>query len=83
LGRKKETQLKIMNNRLTNFIEKVNLFVGHFKAAGLTLGFHAKFFETHFFSGYAAQRGLWPSRSTRVRDHTQRRATVGRTPMDE
>jgi hypothetical protein len=30
-----------------------------------------------------AQRGLWPPRTTRFRDHTQRRATVGRTPLDE
>jgi hypothetical protein len=34
------------------------------------------------FSGSEAQRGLWP-RITRFRDHTQRRATVGRTPLDE
>jgi hypothetical protein len=31
-----------------------------------------------FFSGYAAERGLWPPRTTSLRDHTQRRATVGR-----
>jgi hypothetical protein len=35
------------------------------------------------FSGSAAQRGLWPPRHTRFLDHTQRRATVGRTPLDE
>jgi hypothetical protein len=35
------------------------------------------------FSGSAAQRGLWLSRITRFRDHTQRLATVGRTPQDE
>jgi hypothetical protein len=35
------------------------------------------------FSGFAAQRGLWPPRFTRFLDHTQRRATVGRTPLDE
>jgi hypothetical protein len=34
-------------------------------------------------SGSAAQRGLWPPRITRFRDHTPRRATVGRTPLDE
>jgi hypothetical protein len=33
------------------------------------------------FSGYAAQRGLWPTRHTRFLDHTQRRATVGGTPF--
>jgi hypothetical protein len=33
-------------------------------------------------SGSAAQRGLWPSRS-RGYLITQRRATVGRTPLDE
>jgi hypothetical protein len=35
------------------------------------------------FSGSAAQRGLWPPRTTRFRDYTQRRATVGRTPLDK
>jgi hypothetical protein len=34
------------------------------------------------FSGSAAHRGQWP-RITRSLDHTQRRATVGRTPLDE
>jgi hypothetical protein len=33
--------------------------------------------------GSAAQRGLWPPRFTRFLDHTQRRATVGRTPLHE
>jgi hypothetical protein len=36
-----------------------------------------------YFSGSASHRGLWPPRSTRFRDHTQRRATLGRTPLDE
>jgi hypothetical protein len=36
-----------------------------------------------FFSGSAAQRGLWFPRFTRLLDHTQRRSTVGRTPLDE
>jgi hypothetical protein len=35
------------------------------------------------FSGSAAQRGLWLCSFTRFLDHTQRRATVGRTPLDE
>jgi hypothetical protein len=35
------------------------------------------------FSGSAAQRGLWPPRSRGFRDHTPRRATVCRTPLDE
>jgi hypothetical protein len=35
------------------------------------------------FSGSAAQRGLWPARFTRLLDHTHRRSTVGRTPLDE
>jgi hypothetical protein len=35
------------------------------------------------FSGSAAQRELWPSRFTRFLDHTQRRPTVGKTPLDE
>jgi hypothetical protein len=33
--------------------------------------------------GYAAQRGLWPPRIMRFLDHTQRHATVGRTPLDQ
>jgi hypothetical protein len=38
----------------------------------------------HFFSsGSAAQRRLWPSCTMRFRDHTQRCATVSRTPLDE
>jgi hypothetical protein len=32
--------------------------------------------------GSAAQRGLWPPRTTRFLDHT-RNVTVGRTPLDE
>jgi hypothetical protein len=35
------------------------------------------------FSSSAAQRGLWPPRFTRFLHHTQRRATFGRTPLDE
>jgi hypothetical protein len=35
-----------------------------------------------FFSGSAAQRGLWPPRHTRFRNYI-RHATVGRTPLDE
>jgi hypothetical protein len=35
------------------------------------------------FSGSVAQRGLWPPRTTRFLDHTQRRTTVGRNPLDE
>jgi hypothetical protein len=34
-------------------------------------------------SGCAAQRGLWPPHHTRFHDHTQRRTTVGRIPLDE
>jgi hypothetical protein len=36
-----------------------------------------------FLSDSAAPLGLWPSRTTRFLDHTQRRATFGRTPLDE
>jgi hypothetical protein len=35
------------------------------------------------FSGSAAQRGLWHPRIKRFLDHTQRRATFGRTRLDE
>jgi hypothetical protein len=35
-----------------------------------------------FVCGSAAQRWLW-RRITMFLDHTQRRATVGRTPLDE
>jgi hypothetical protein len=37
----------------------------------------------YFFSDSAAQRGLWPPRIARFRGHKQRRATVGRTHLDE
>ena len=36
-----------------------------------------------FFCGAATQRGSWPPHSWGFLDHTQRRATVGRTPLDE
>ena len=36
-----------------------------------------------FFCGAATQRGSWPPHSWGFLDHTQRRTTVGRTPMDE
>jgi hypothetical protein len=36
-----------------------------------------------YFSGSAAQGGLWPPRITRFLDHTQRLSTVGRTPLNE
>jgi hypothetical protein len=39
--------------------------------------------SSSIFSGCAAQRGLWAPRITRFLDHIQRRATVGRTPLDE
>jgi hypothetical protein len=35
-----------------------------------------------FFSGTAAQRGLWPPHHKSFLDHTKRRAAVGRTPLD-
>jgi hypothetical protein len=35
------------------------------------------------FSGSAVQRGLWPRLITMFLDPTQRRVTVGRTPLDE
>jgi hypothetical protein len=34
-------------------------------------------------SGSAAHRVLWSPRHTRFLDHTQRRPTIGRTPLDE
>jgi hypothetical protein len=37
----------------------------------------------HHLSGSAAQRGLWPPRFMRFLDHTQRRVTVGMTPLDK
>jgi hypothetical protein len=45
---------------------------------------NVKFNNIQFCSpGSAAQRGPWPPRNTRFLDHTQRHATVGRTPLDE
>jgi hypothetical protein len=40
-------------------------------------------FYLFIFPGSAAQRGVWPPRITRFLDHTQRRATVSRTPLDK
>ena len=36
-----------------------------------------------FFCGAVTQRGSWPPHSRGFLDHTQRRTTVGRTPLDE
>ena len=36
-----------------------------------------------FFCGAATQRGSWPPHSWGVLDHTQRRTTVGRAPLDK
>jgi hypothetical protein len=36
-----------------------------------------------FFCGAATHRGLWPLYSWGFLDHTQRRTTVSRTPLDE
>jgi hypothetical protein len=36
-----------------------------------------------FFCGAATQRGSWPPHSWGFLDHTQRRTTVDRTPLDE
>ena len=39
--------------------------------------------QVNFFCGAATQRGSWPPHSRGFLDHTQRRSTVGRTPLDE
>jgi hypothetical protein len=36
-----------------------------------------------FFFGVTAPQWAWASSFTRFLDHTQRRTTVGRTPLDE
>jgi hypothetical protein len=36
-----------------------------------------------FYCGAATQRGSWPPHSWGSLDHTQRRITVSRTPLDE
>jgi len=36
-----------------------------------------------FFFGVTAPSGPWPPSFTRFLDHTQRRTTVDRTPMDD
>jgi hypothetical protein len=52
--------------------------------AFLITSFHSILHNILFIlSGPAAQRGLWPPRNKRFLDHTQRRATVGRTPLYE
>jgi len=40
-------------------------------------------YKHHFFYGAATQRGSWPPHSWGFLEHTQRRTTVGRTPLDE
>jgi hypothetical protein len=46
---------------------------------------HVEGYLSIIFSGSAAQRGLWPppARGFLITDYTQRRATFGRTPLDE
>jgi hypothetical protein len=39
--------------------------------------------KNDFFCGAATQRGSWPPHSWGFLDHTPRRTTVGRTPLDE
>jgi hypothetical protein len=76
-------------------IARVVLFISSFRIYGFIL-ITSHSFTLHFavsinviiiiiiiISGSAAQRGLWPSRVTRFLDLTQRRATVGLTPLDE
>jgi hypothetical protein len=40
-------------------------------------------FFVDFFCGAGTKRGSWPPHSRGFLDHTQRRTTVGRTPLDE
>jgi hypothetical protein len=42
-----------------------------------------RYLSSEFVSSSAAQRGLWPPRIRRFLDHAQRRATVGKSPLDE
>jgi len=55
----------------------------------LMLSFHVLYFISAalrlkvFFIGAAAPREPWPPHFLRFLDHTQRRVTVGRTPLDE
>ena len=48
------------------------------------LTLHGVTFHNFFYCcGAATQRGSWPPHSWGFLDHTQRRTTVGRTPLDE
>jgi len=57
------------------FLIRVNPF--EISTVKLSFGCH------NFFCGAATQRGSWPPHFLRFLDHTQRRTTVGRTPLDE
>jgi hypothetical protein len=62
------------------------LLFTHFPLLFASVTFIFKYIKYKYiiiFSGSAAQRGLWPLRITRLLDHTQRRTTVGSTPLDE
>jgi hypothetical protein len=55
-------------------------------AAFLIASFHSILHNIniyYFFCLALQPSGLWPPRHKRFLDHTQRRATVGRTPLDE
>ena len=57
-----------------------NIQVQHTK---LAISSHSLQWLRFFFCGAATQRGSWPPHSWGFLDHTQRRTTVGRTPLDE
>ena len=64
--------------RCHNRSERLPLFIYIFKYYLLHI-----YFQIFFFCGAATQRGSWPPHSWGFLDHTQRRTTIGRTPLDE
>ena len=44
---------------------------------------HVRYLWNFFFCGAATQCGSWPTHSWGFLDHTRRRTTVGRTPLDK
>jgi hypothetical protein len=85
--RKHLTTVHFQTTERKNNLSKVNL---KFASPWIIIQFRyinqldAKISRVYLFScGAVTQRGSWPSHSWGFLDHTKRRASVGRTPLDE
>jgi hypothetical protein len=77
------TLKKFVSNyrKLISSLWYINLVCGSIQL--IEIFYHNKIIIIIIFSVTAAQRGLWHPGHTRILDNTQRRATVGRTPLHE